>query len=94
MNKVDGMKIGVMNRNKNTNLSGGSYCAFEEDESSDSDSDTGFDEYMESLRKACSVTGVDDSVDDPPKASTACRDFGDTYASEDEDIEEDPIAKT
>ncbi|CAI9261822.1 unnamed protein product [Lactuca saligna] len=60
---------------------------YNEDESSGSDSDAGFDEDMEALRKACSVTGVNDSVDDPLKASTTCSDSGDTYASEDEDIE-------
>ncbi|KAL4573428.1 hypothetical protein LXL04_020233 [Taraxacum kok-saghyz] len=60
---------------------------YDEEESSGSDSDAGFDEDMEALRKACSVTGVDDSVDDLPKPSTAYSDYDDTYTSEDEDIE-------
>lgn len=60
----------------------------EEEESSGDDSDTGFAEDMEALRRACSVTGVDDSVDDLPKSSTADGDSDDaTYESEDEDIE-------
>ncbi|KVI04613.1 Homeodomain-like protein [Cynara cardunculus var. scolymus] len=60
----------------------------DEEESSGSDSDTGFAEDMEALRRACSVTGVDDAVDDLPKSSTADDDHDDaTYASEDEDIE-------
>ncbi|KAI3515763.1 hypothetical protein L1887_14667 [Cichorium endivia] len=57
------------------------------EEPSGSDSDTGFDDDMEALRKACAVTGVDDSVDDLPRPSTADSDYGDTYASEDEDIQ-------
>ncbi|KAI3735603.1 hypothetical protein L6452_15110 [Arctium lappa] len=58
----------------------------DEEESSDSDSDTGFAQDMEALRRACSVTGVDNL----PKSSTADGDYDDSTdesESEDEDIE-------
>lgn len=56
----------------------------DEEESSGDDSDTGFAEDMEALRRACSVTGVDNL----PKSSTADGDYDDaTDESEDEDIE-------
>nr|XP_043613164.1 myb-like protein L isoform X2 [Erigeron canadensis] len=57
----------------------------DEESSSGSDSDTAFKEDLEALRRACSVTGIDASVDDLPKSSTA--DFNDTQESEDEDLE-------
>lgn len=59
---------------------------YDEEESSGNDSDTGFEEDMEALRRACSITGIDESVD-LPRSSTADGDYDVTDESEDEDLE-------
>ncbi|XP_071691251.1 uncharacterized protein [Rutidosis leptorrhynchoides] len=60
---------------------------YNEEECSGNDSDTGFEEDMEALRRACSLTGINEPVDDLPTSSTVDGDYEVTDESEDEDLE-------